>query len=81
MLLTGAAAVRPGGRFLLVAHDRRNIAEGVGGPQDASLLTTPEEVAEALRRWASRSRPAETVERQTSDGVALDTLVMAKRPN
>ena len=79
-LLSGAAgAVRSGGRLLLVAHDRRNIAEGVGGPQDASLLTTPDEVAEALLAAGLTIETASTVERQTGDGVALDTLVMATR--
>ena len=79
-LLSGAAgAVSPGGRVLLVAHDRRNIAEGVGGPQDASLLTTPDEVADALRAEGLTIEVANTVERQTPDGTALDTLVMAKR--
>jgi hypothetical protein len=79
-LLSGAAgAVRPGGRLLLVAHDRRNIAEGVGGPQDASLLTTPDEVAAALLADGLTIETASTVERQTAEGIALDTLVMAKR--
>ena len=82
LLLTGAAgAVRPGGRVLLVAHDRRNITEGVGGPQDAALLTTPDEVSEALSSLGLTIETAKTVERQTPDGTALDTLVMAIRPN
>ena len=38
------AAMRPGGTFLLVAHDASNLAEGTGGPQDAAVLYTAEEV-------------------------------------
>lgn len=79
-LLSGAArAVRPGGHALLVAHDRRNITEGIGGPQDASLLTTPEGVADAWRAEGMTIEIAHTVQRHTSEGTALDTLVLAMR--
>ncbi|VXC05372.1 class I SAM-dependent methyltransferase [Nocardioides sp. AX2bis] len=37
-------ALRPGGTFLLVAHDRSNLAEGTGGPQDPTVLMTAEDV-------------------------------------
>lgn len=80
MMAAAAAAVRPTGRFLLVAHDRRNVTEGVGGPQDESLLTTPDEVADAMRRAGLLVEIAETVGRQTPEGVALDTLVLGLRP-
>jgi SAM-dependent methyltransferase len=40
----GYAALRPGGTFLLVAHDSTNLTEGTGGPQDPSVLTTAEDV-------------------------------------
>lgn len=36
--------LRPGGTFLLVAHDSTNLAEGTGGPQDPSVLMTAEDV-------------------------------------
>jgi SAM-dependent methyltransferase len=38
------AMLRPGGTFFLVAHDRTNLTEGTGGPQDASVLYTAEDV-------------------------------------
>lgn len=38
------AALRPGGTFFLVAHDTTNLTEGTGGPQDASVLMTAEDV-------------------------------------
>lgn len=38
-----AAAVAPGGALVVVGHDRENIANGRGGPQDPDLLTTPDE--------------------------------------
>ncbi len=37
-------ALRPGGTFLVVAHDSTNIAEGAGGPQDPAVLYTAEDV-------------------------------------
>lgn len=43
-----AAALRPGGRLVLVAHDRSNLEHGTGGPQDPALLPTAEEVATEL---------------------------------
>jgi len=36
--------LRPGGTFLLVAHDSTNLTEGTGGPSDPSVLFTAEEV-------------------------------------
>ena len=37
-------ALRVGGTFFLVAHDSTNLTEGTGGPTDASVLYTAEEV-------------------------------------
>jgi SAM-dependent methyltransferase len=38
------ASLVPGGTFFLVGHDTTNIAEGTGGPQDPSVLSTAEDV-------------------------------------
>ena len=38
------ASLRPGGTFLLVAHDSTNLHEGTGGPQDPSVLMTADDV-------------------------------------
>ncbi len=37
-------SLRPGGTFLLVAHDSTNLAEGTGGPQDPTVLMSAEDV-------------------------------------
>jgi len=37
-------SLRAGGTLLLVAHDSTNLTEGTGGPSDASVLFTAEEV-------------------------------------
>ncbi len=36
----GLAAVAPGGRMIVVAHDPINVTEGLGGPQDQERLFT-----------------------------------------
>jgi SAM-dependent methyltransferase len=70
-ITTAAAATRAGGSLLVIGHDRRNLAEGTGGPQDPALLWSPEEVAipgfDILR--------SETAPRPTDDGIAQDTVV------
>ncbi|MGE3288168.1 MAG: class I SAM-dependent methyltransferase [Pseudonocardia sp.] len=82
VLRTAAAAVAPGGTFLLVSHDLTNLHEGVGGPQDPAVLQTPEQVAGAL--GGLRVRTAERIRRPVeSDGgtrYAIDTLVRATAP-
>ena len=37
-------SLKVGGTFLLVAHDSTNLTQGTGGPSDASVLYTAEEV-------------------------------------
>lgn len=78
-----AAAVAPGGTFVLVCHDRDNLERGYGGPQHPDVLTTPDQVVAAIGERLTIDR-AEVAERQvqTDDGerVALDTLVLAHRP-
>ena len=36
--------LRPGGTFVLVAHDSTNLTEGTGGPQDPAVLMTADDV-------------------------------------
>ncbi len=80
LMLKAARSVRPQGRLIVVGHDRRNLREGVSGPQDESLLYDPEELSELLGALAGVSvELAATVERPTDQGVALDTLVRARR--
>jgi SAM-dependent methyltransferase len=80
-VIRGAAmAVKPGGHLVIVGHDRRNIDEGVGGPQDPSLLYVPETLAMELVDLGLEIELAETVRRPTFDGGALDTVVRARQP-
>ncbi|MEU8510502.1 class I SAM-dependent methyltransferase [Kitasatospora sp. NPDC048722] len=43
-LRRAADALAPGGTLLVIGHDLRNLAEGVGGPQDPRVLYGPEDV-------------------------------------
>lgn len=80
LMLRAALAVRPGGHVIVVGHDRRNLREGVSGPQDESLLYDPVELRSLFAGIpATRVDLAETVERHTADGVALDTLIRVRR--
>jgi SAM-dependent methyltransferase len=73
VLRRAAAAVAPGGTFLLVGHDLRNLSDGHGGPQYASALYRAVDVPAALP--GLEVVRAEPVDR---DG-AVDALVRARR--
>jgi SAM-dependent methyltransferase len=80
MLSRAATALRPRGHLLIVGHDKRNLAEGVSGPQDIEFLYDPDEMRALLTNDCGLVvEVARTVERPTDDGVALDTLVRARR--
>lgn len=86
-------ALAPGGTLVLVAHDATNLTEGTGGPTDAAVLYTAEDV---LADLAGRGRGfdvirAERVERHvgapagshqhvgTTSAVAYDCLVRLRK--
>lgn len=88
-LRVAVAALAVGGTFLLVAHDLLNLTEGHGGPQDADVLMTAEDVVDDLcaaelelgvelvtERAGRVDRPV-----MTPDGerTAIDTLVRVRR--
>jgi SAM-dependent methyltransferase len=79
VLAQGARALAPGGTFLLVGHDLKNISDGVGGPSDPTVLYTPEDIVAALP--ALEIEKAERVLRDVpaSDRPAIDALVRARR--
>jgi SAM-dependent methyltransferase len=80
----GFASLRAGGTFLLVAHDTSNLTEGVGGPQDASVLMTADDVLADLAGEDVDVVRAERVSREVGqpDGstrTAYDALVRVVR--
>ena len=84
VLRRAAALVAPGGTFLLVAHARRNLTDGVGGPPDAELLPTPEDITGALDGTGLELLHAGEVTREVevegATRTAIDVLVRAERP-
>ena len=72
------------GTLLLVAHDSSNLEHGHGGPKDANVLYTPEDVVRDLEGSGLQIERAAVVERRvdTPEGgrTALDSLVRARRP-
>jgi len=78
VLRRAAEAVAPGGHLLLLGHDRDNMADGVGGPQDPDLLWDVD-----LLRCAASGMDVQRCEqhrRPTEHGEAIDTLLWATRP-
>lgn len=77
-------SLRPGGTFLLVAHDTTNLTQGTGGPQDASVLMTAEDVLADLEGLDVEVLRAERVARTVTspgqpDATAYDALVRVVR--
>ncbi|MCU1429398.1 MAG: SAM-dependent methyltransferase [Actinomycetia bacterium] len=75
-------AVAPGGTFLFIAHDLRNLAEGVGGPSEASVLYRAADIASLLAGFTivhagEVLRPVMRDDGTTAD--AIDCLVRAVR--
>lgn len=80
-----AAAVAPGGTLLIIAHARRNLTDGYGGPPHADVLREVDEVVDDLQGTGLEVVRADEVERRvdTDDGprTAIDLLVRAHRPS
>lgn len=78
-----AAAVAPGGTLIVLGHDTTNLTDGHGGPQDPTVLFTPDDVVGDLAATGLTVTKAERVNRTvaTPDGdrTAIDALVTARR--
>lgn len=78
-----AAAVAPGGRLLVVGHDRINATEGEGGPPDTVRLFTADEIAAELLAVDPTFvvERSEVVRRVPLPGRApIDSLLVIRRP-
>jgi SAM-dependent methyltransferase len=80
-LVRAAAAVRPGGTLLVLGHDLLNLTDGWGGPTQADVLFTPDDVVAEIGDL--RIEKAERVRRAVDDPgasrEAIDALVRATR--
>jgi SAM-dependent methyltransferase len=85
VLTRAQAALAAGGTLLVIAHDLANLTDGVGGPQDATVLFTPQDVLSDLAGAGLQVVRADTAQRPVEvDGeprVALDVLVRLVRPS
>ena len=74
-----AGALAPGGVLLVIGHDSRNLTDGVGGPQDAAVLFTGDDIVGDLDGLDLVIDKADLVHREVAgvDRPALDALVRA----
>jgi SAM-dependent methyltransferase len=82
VLARAAEAVRPGGTLLVLGHDLENLTAGWGGPTQADVLFTPDDVVAEIGDL--RVEKAVRVHRPVGDPAAarpaIDALVRAHRP-
>ena len=78
-LLRAFAALQPGGRLVVVAHDSTNLLEGTGGPQDPAVLMAADDVLIDLTGEPFEVVRAERVARAVEDRTAYDCLVVVER--
>lgn len=77
----GQQWLEPGGELFMIGHDRANLEDGHGGPQDPEILWDVDEIVGVVDGDIVEAvmvrRPVET-----PDGTvfALDTLVRSRRP-
>lgn len=81
---TVARSLREGGTLLVVGHDRSNLYDGVGGPQDPAVMFTPDDIVSDLSgvgglSVARAERVHRPVKAHGEERVAIDALVRAVR--
>jgi SAM-dependent methyltransferase len=83
MYAGAARAVAPGGRLLVIGHDRTNLTAGAGGPQDPERLFTAGELAAELTAAVPdlEVEEAATVRRSVPEGerAPIDALLRMRR--
>jgi SAM-dependent methyltransferase len=80
VLRAAAEGLAPGGVLVVVGHDTTNLTEGVGGPKEAAVLFTPEDVVADLTGLDGLVvERAERVRRTVGDAEAIDALVRVRR--
>ena len=81
VLHNAIAALADGGVLLILGHHSRNIADGVGGPQDPTVLFTPDDVVRDITDITDTLEILEAGERirPTESGDAIDALIVAAK--
>ncbi len=80
-LANACAGLAVGGTLLVVGHHTDNIEKGIGGPQVPELLYRPSDITDMtggleIEKAEAVERP---VDRSGVTGIAIDTLVRARR--
>ncbi|MCA1672282.1 MAG: class I SAM-dependent methyltransferase [Actinobacteria bacterium] len=77
-----ALALAPGGTILVLGHDLYNLSDGHGGPQDPSILFTPDDVVADLPglSMVKAERVSRRLSTEAGERTAIDALVRAVRP-
>ncbi len=82
VLERASVALAPGGTLLVLGHDLSNLTDGYGGPTEAAVLFTPDDIVRDLPGLVVER--SERVRRRIAidDGEreAIDALVRAKKP-
>jgi SAM-dependent methyltransferase len=79
VLTRGKAALAEGGTILIIGHDWQNLTDGVGGPQDPTILYAPDEIAEELPGLEIEKATQVFRDIQGEERKAIDALVRARR--
>ncbi len=76
-----AVALRDGGTLLVLGHDVTNLERGYGGPQDPSILFSPEDLAADVPELTivKADHVHRTVDANGERHVAIDALLRAVR--
>jgi SAM-dependent methyltransferase len=79
---TAARAVARRGTLFVLGHDSSNLRHGYGGPRDAAVLFTPDDVVAELDGLVVEraEQVRRTVAIDDGEAVAIDALVRAYRP-
>ena len=84
VLASDQLAYAPAGTLIVLGHDSTNLADGRGGPKDAAVLFTPEDVTALLGELvlvrAEKVRRTVTLD-DDCEAVAIDAYVRATRLN
>jgi SAM-dependent methyltransferase len=75
---TAVSALKPDGILMILGHHAANIESGVGGPQEAEILYTPDDLASDVGTRLT-VLTAENRYRDVTGGTAIDALLLASR--
>lgn len=79
VLASAKRAIEPGGSLVMIGHAKRNLTEGVGGPDDEAVLWEPDAIAAELRKLGFTVDRAEHVSREVENEArsAIDAILEA----